>query len=479
MPGVGLMVDGRSEAARDLRWTAVAEVLFIGSHPQCGPGRPRRGRQDHPDRGPAASLGSHRPARPGRGRRHRHRFRARGAQAQPVDLGRPGADRVGRPQDQHHRLPRVRRLRRGGGGRPGGGRPGGVRGQRGRGRRGADRAHVEGGRRPGSPPPDLRQQARPGAGVLRAHPGAPAERPSAPASPRSSCRSARRPSFRGVADLLSDTAITYEGGQPHDRADPRRHGRPGAHRARRPGRGHRRRRRRPDGALPRGRGPERRAARRRRWPRAWPSGPVFPVVCGSAVKEIAVDRLASFICEIGPSPLDRPPVQVEAGGKTTEVAPGPRRATAGVGVEDRRRSPRRQDQPVQGAVGADQARRRPGQRPHPLRRAHPRPVHAARQGAAAGPGAAGRRPRRRRQARRRGDRRHPGAQGDPGRRAGRPGAGAGAADRHPPEVEGRRGQADDRPAPPPGGGPGPRRRGATTRPTRRCSAGWARPTCRS
>ncbi|NLD75055.1 MAG: elongation factor G [Acidimicrobiales bacterium] len=40
---------------------------------------------------------------------------------------------------------------------------------------------------------------------------------------------------------------------------------------------------------------------------------VFPVVCGSALKEVAVDRLADFICEIGPSPLDRPPVPVAAG----------------------------------------------------------------------------------------------------------------------------------------------------------------------
>jgi elongation factor G len=40
---------------------------------------------------------------------------------------------------------------------------------------------------------------------------------------------------------------------------------------------------------------------------------VFPVVCGSALADIAVDRLADFICEIGPSPLDRPPIEVEAG----------------------------------------------------------------------------------------------------------------------------------------------------------------------
>jgi elongation factor G len=51
------------------------------------------------------------------------------------------------------------------------------------------------------------------------------------------------------------------------------------------------------------------------------SGQVFPVVCGSAAKEIAVDRLATFICEIGPSPLDGRPVTVQAGDKTTEVPP--------------------------------------------------------------------------------------------------------------------------------------------------------------
>jgi elongation factor G len=50
---------------------------------------------------------------------------------------------------------------------------------------------------------------------------------------------------------------------------------------------------------------------------------VFPVVCGSATARVGVDRLADFICEIGPSPLDRPPVVVEAGDTTTEVAPDP------------------------------------------------------------------------------------------------------------------------------------------------------------
>jgi elongation factor G len=48
---------------------------------------------------------------------------------------------------------------------------------------------------------------------------------------------------------------------------------------------------------------------------------VFPVVCGSATARIGIDRLADFICEIGPSPLDRPPTDVVAGETTVAVAP--------------------------------------------------------------------------------------------------------------------------------------------------------------
>lgn len=50
---------------------------------------------------------------------------------------------------------------------------------------------------------------------------------------------------------------------------------------------------------------------------------VFPVVCGSALADIAIDRLADFICEIGPSPLDRPDIEVLAGGATVPVAIDP------------------------------------------------------------------------------------------------------------------------------------------------------------
>src|SRR5437764_11478031 len=50
---------------------------------------------------------------------------------------------------------------------------------------------------------------------------------------------------------------------------------------------------------------------------------VFPVVCGSATKLIGIDRLADFICEVGPAPSDRPAIEVQAGGGTTEGAPDP------------------------------------------------------------------------------------------------------------------------------------------------------------
>jgi elongation factor G len=50
---------------------------------------------------------------------------------------------------------------------------------------------------------------------------------------------------------------------------------------------------------------------------------VFPVVCGSATTGVGVDRLVQYICEIGPSPAARPPVEVEAGGSSSTVAADP------------------------------------------------------------------------------------------------------------------------------------------------------------
>jgi len=52
-------------------------------------------------------------------------------------------------------------------------------------------------------------------------------------------------------------------------------------------------------------------------------GTVFPVATGSATKLIGIDRLASLITEVGPSPLDRPPVTVQAGDGTTGIKPDP------------------------------------------------------------------------------------------------------------------------------------------------------------
>ena len=49
---------------------------------------------------------------------------------------------------------------------------------------------------------------------------------------------------------------------------------------------------------------------------------VFPVVVGSATREVGIDRLADFLVEIGPSPLDRP-TTVTAGDTTVAVAADP------------------------------------------------------------------------------------------------------------------------------------------------------------
>jgi elongation factor G len=52
-------------------------------------------------------------------------------------------------------------------------------------------------------------------------------------------------------------------------------------------------------------------------------GLVFPVVCGSAATLVGIDRLASLLAEIGPSPASRPPVSVRAGDQLNEVAADP------------------------------------------------------------------------------------------------------------------------------------------------------------
>jgi elongation factor G len=129
-------------------------------------------------------------------------------------------------------------------------------------------------------------------------------------------------SFRGIADLLTDTAILYEGGTPQsgpipddlaatehevreqliegivvgDDALMERY---------------------LDGEVPSGEELEVTLAK------GVADAVVFPVVCGSAVTGVGIDRLASLLAEIAPSPDNRPEVEVLAGGSTTTVACDP------------------------------------------------------------------------------------------------------------------------------------------------------------
>lgn len=128
--------------------------------------------------------------------------------------------------------------------------------------------------------------------------------------------------FRGVADLLSDTAITYEDGKPSSGPIP-------AEMAVREHSIHDSlvegivvadddlMERYLEGEIPSVKQLEDTLAH------GVASAQVFPVLCGSATKEVAIDRLATFICEIGPSPLERPPLEVEAAGSLSEVKPDP------------------------------------------------------------------------------------------------------------------------------------------------------------
>ncbi len=52
-------------------------------------------------------------------------------------------------------------------------------------------------------------------------------------------------------------------------------------------------------------------------------GEVFPVLCGSATRQVGVDRLLDLICDIGPSPLDRGEVTLLAGGQPVGITPDP------------------------------------------------------------------------------------------------------------------------------------------------------------
>jgi elongation factor G len=131
----------------------------------------------------------------------------------------------------------------------------------------------------------------------------------------------RATEFRGIADLLSDTAHVYESGTPHTEAIPDdmaalehqvhdnlvegivvadeellvRY---------------------LDGDVPAFEELERALGQ------GVADAVVFPVVCGSALAEVAIDRLADFLCELGPSPLSRP-VTVSAGDLHIDVPRDP------------------------------------------------------------------------------------------------------------------------------------------------------------
>jgi elongation factor G len=124
--------------------------------------------------------------------------------------------------------------------------------------------------------------------------------------------------FHGVADLLTDTAITYDTGRPVEGPVPDELA-PAEHKVREAlvdgivvadddlterylG-----------GDMPDVKELEETLAH------GVASANVFPVVCGSALRSIGVDRLAKFICEIGTAPTDRPPTTVTAGDTTTEI----------------------------------------------------------------------------------------------------------------------------------------------------------------
>ncbi len=56
------------------------------------------------------------------------------------------------------------------------------------------------------------------------------------------------------------------------------------------------------------------------------SSQVFPVICGSATKLVGIDRLLDTICDVAPSPLERPPARGAGSGRP--AAPRPSRSPA-------------------------------------------------------------------------------------------------------------------------------------------------------
>src|SRR4029077_5185501 len=124
--------------------------------------------------------------------------------------------------------------------------------------------------------------------------------------------------FRGVVDLLTDVAITYDSGSPvetpipEDQAATEQAGRAALVEGIVVGDDDLMERYL-EGEVPDAKQLEETLAQ------GVASATVFPVVCGSCLKSVAIDRLAKFICEIGPAPTDRPPTTVRAADRETEV----------------------------------------------------------------------------------------------------------------------------------------------------------------
>ena len=80
----------------------------------------------------------------------------------------------------------------------------------------------------------------------------------------------------------------------------------------------------------------------------------FPVLVGSALTGVGIDRLADFICEIGPAPADRP-MSVVAGDEQIEVPADAGAQPLAYVFKTARRPVRRSGVAVQGRVGHDLA----------------------------------------------------------------------------------------------------------------------------
>jgi elongation factor G len=128
--------------------------------------------------------------------------------------------------------------------------------------------------------------------------------------------------FRGIADLLTDSAIIYEGGKPQ----------PGPIPDDLAAIEHEVREQLVEGIVVGDDGLMERylegealsgAELEATLANGVAQGLVFPVVCGSSVTGVGIDRLATLLAEIAPSPDSRPPVEVRAGDSAQEVACDP------------------------------------------------------------------------------------------------------------------------------------------------------------